>query len=102
MPEERVYTISLSKVYEFPRTKRSKKAPSIVKTFVSRHMKTDADNVKLSNVVNALLWRRGLKKTPRRIKVKAIKDKGIVRVYALDEKIKSETKEEKPKEQKKK
>ena len=99
MAEERVYTIPLGKVYDSPRTKRGRIAATFVRKFIARNMKVKEENVKISGLVNADIWRHGMKKPPRRIKVKIIKDGDIVRAFTIDEKIAKE--EPKKKEEKK-
>ncbi len=75
--EERVYTISLRKAFDKPRTKRRKRAVSLIREFISKHMKAVA--VKIDNAVNALIWKQN--KPPRKVKVKAVKDKdGVAKV----------------------
>lgn len=87
--EERIYTVPLSKAYSTVRTKRARKAISILKLFTARHMKVDVDNVKISSGVNSLIWKRGIQKPPRKIKVKMVKEENdgnpIVKVMLLDE-----------------
>ena len=51
-----------------------------VRDYVARHMK--ADEVSISNDINSELWSRGINKPPRKITVRAVKDKeGKVIVY---------------------
>ena len=65
----------------------------IVKSFVKKHMKlqTEAEEGKeaeilvISNEVNEKIWSRGIQKPPRRIRVRAVRDKeGIVTVYLAE------------------
>jgi large subunit ribosomal protein L31e len=79
--EEKIYTIPLRHVWVVtPRGKRAPRAVRDVRDFVARHMK--AEEVAISNEVNAALWARSINKPPRRIKVRAVKDKeGKVIVY---------------------
>ena len=78
--EERIYTIPLRKVWGPPRGKRTPRAMRLLRAFVTRHMK--AENVEISNEVNEELWARGIRKPPREIKVRLVKDKeGRVIVY---------------------
>lgn len=89
---ERVYTVPLGKAYMTVRGRRSRRAVKILKEFLAKHMKTEEERVKLSADVNSLIWGRGAKKPPRRIKVKARRDaKGEVAVSLVEEK--AETKE---------
>ncbi len=51
-----------------------------VRDYVARHMKSD--EVVISNEINSELWARGINKPPRKITVRAVKDKeGKVIVY---------------------
>jgi large subunit ribosomal protein L31e len=78
--EERIYTIPLRKVWGPPRGKRTPRAMRLLRAFVKRHMK--AENVEVSNEVNEELWARGIRKPPRKITVRLVKDKeGRVIVY---------------------
>jgi len=78
--EERVYTIPFRRVWATPRGKRTPRASRMLREFVERHMKTD--NVEISNEINEQLWARSIKKPPRQIKVRLVKDKeGRVIVY---------------------
>jgi len=79
--EEKIYTIPLRHVWVVtPRGKRAPRAVRDVRDFVARHMK--AEEVAISNEVNAALWARSINKPPRRIKVRAVKDKeGKVIIY---------------------
>ena len=78
--EERIYTIPFRKVWATPRGKRTPRASRMLRAFVKRHMK--AEKVEISNDVNEELWARGIRKPPREIKVRLVKDKeGRVIVY---------------------
>ncbi|MFI5449696.1 MAG: 50S ribosomal protein L31e [Candidatus Bathyarchaeia archaeon] len=79
--EERTYTIPLHHVHVVtPRIRRAPRSVRDVRAFIARHM--SAEEVSISNEVNELLWARSINKPPRRIKVRAVKDKeGKVIVY---------------------
>lgn len=78
--EERIYTIPFRRVWATPRGKRTPRASRMLRDFVRRHMKTE--DVRISNEVNEELWARGIKKPPRKMKVRLVKDKeGKVIVY---------------------
>jgi large subunit ribosomal protein L31e len=79
--EEKVYTIPLRHVWVVtPRGKRAPRAVRDVRDYVARHMK--ADEVAVSNEINSALWRRSINKPPRKITVRAVKDKeGKVIIY---------------------
>ena len=71
--DEKFYTVNLRDVWMAPRIKRAPKAIKTVKEFVKRRMKVD--DVKISNAVNEEIWKRSIKKPPRKIKIRAVKDK---------------------------
>lgn len=73
---ERVYTINLSRLYAAGRhTERARKAVKIVGQFASRHMKTEGEKVVITKEVNEYIWRNGIQKPPRRLRLKMMKDK---------------------------
>jgi large subunit ribosomal protein L31e len=104
---ERVYTINLGKVLLSPDNQRAKRAINMVREFARHHMKTQ--EIKIEDELNHLIWERGIKHPPRKIRVKMTKtDEGhiIVAPYEeVEEKPKSEKeskkkgKKEKPKEE---
>ena len=79
--EEKVYTIPLRHVWVVtPRGKRAPRAVRDVRNYVARHMK--ADEVAVSNEINTEIWSRSINKPPRKITVRAVKDKeGKVIIY---------------------
>ncbi len=81
--EERIYTIPLRRAWISPRKKRTPRAVRLVKAFVQRHMKPEA--LVMSNEVNERLWSRSIQKPPRRIRVRAVRDKeGTVTLYLAE------------------
>lgn len=81
--EERTYTIPLRRAWGSPRNKRASKAMRLVKSFVQRHMKPEALLVR--NEVNERIWSRGIENPPRRIRVRAVKDReGTVTLYLAE------------------
>jgi len=94
--EERVYTIPLSKVWIVPPNKRAPRAMRVIRSFVVKHMKLEARKegeeeeevprrLVISNEVNERVWVRGVGKPPRKIRVRATKDKeGNVTVYLAE------------------
>jgi len=81
--EERIYTIPLSKAWVSPRKKRAPRAVRILKGFITRHMKPES--ITISGEVNERIWRRGIQKPPRKIRVRAAKDQdGKVSVYLAE------------------
>jgi large subunit ribosomal protein L31e len=79
MEKEQIYTIPLRSVKRTPRWKRSKRAVKDVRAYLTRHMKTDSESVKLDCTINEAIWRRGAQKPPRRIRVRAVRfEDGVV------------------------
>ncbi len=91
---EREYVIPLRKKTKVvPRYKKVNKAIKTVKEFLVRHMKIrdrDLNKIKIDKYLNEVLWLRGIKKPPIKIKVKAIKEGNIVRaeLSEMPEKLK--------------
>jgi len=94
--EERIYTIPLSRAWISPRKKRTPRAVRMVKSFVQKHMKIEtkakteeeeeeAGRLVISDEVNKKLWSHGIEKPPRKIRVRAVKDKeGTVTLYLAE------------------
>lgn len=83
---ERIYTVPLREVYTSgSHETRAKRASKILRSFISRHMKASEEQVKIGNDVNSLVWAKGIQKPPRKIKVRAKKDKdGNVEVSLIE------------------
>jgi large subunit ribosomal protein L31e len=95
--EERVYTVPLGKALIQPPNKRTSRAVRMLKSFIIKHMKLEARKAGeteeeeeparliIDNEVNEKLWSRGIEKPPRKIRVRAEKDKeGNVTVYLAE------------------
>ena len=94
--EERVYTIPLGKAWIRPPKKRAPRAMQIIKAFVTKHMKLELPveeeeekeelpRLIISNDVNEQVWGKGIEKPPRKIRVRAAKDKeGNVTVFLAE------------------
>jgi large subunit ribosomal protein L31e len=93
--EERFYTIPLAKAFAGPPNKRAPRAIRIIKRFVTRHMKLEmpvseeeeeeVGRLLIASEVNEKVWSRGVEKPPRKIRVRAAKDKeGRVTVYLAE------------------
>jgi len=94
--EERIYTIPLGRAWISPRRKRTPRAVRMVRSFVQKHMKIEteakteegeeeAGRLVISDEVNKKLWSRGIEKPPRKIRVRAVKDKeGTVTLYLAE------------------
>lgn len=92
--EERTYTIPLSKAWIMPPSRRAPRAMRILKEFIVKHMKLEAKEkteeeeeeepkrLIISNEVNQRIWKRSIEKPPRKLRVRAAKDKdGNVTIY---------------------
>jgi large subunit ribosomal protein L31e len=95
--EERFYTVPLSRAWIMPANKRAPRAIRILKSFITKHMKVgvrkeaegeeeeEPGKLIISNDVNLRVWGRGIEKPPRKIRVRAAKDKeGNVTVYLAE------------------
>lgn len=94
--EERIYTVPLGKARIVPPNKRTSRAVRMVRIFITKHMKLEArkegeaeeeepKKLIISNEVNERMWKRGIEKPPRKIRVRAAKDKeGNVTVYLAE------------------
>ncbi|MEW6722695.1 MAG: 50S ribosomal protein L31e [Candidatus Micrarchaeota archaeon] len=83
---ERIYTVPLGDAYEAVRQKRVPRAVKLLRAFIIRHMKADGEKVVLSGPLNSHLWARSIQKPPRRVKVRLVKDEGVIRAFLADEK----------------
>ena len=91
---ERVYTVNLGKVLLSPDNQRAKRAVNMIKEFARHHMKIE--QVKLEEDVSHLLWSRGIRHPPRKIRVRMTKtDEGYVLVSIYEGEEESTEKEEK-------
>jgi len=98
---ERVYTINLGKVLLSPNNQRAKRAINMIREFAARHMKSE--KIKIEEDVSHLVWARGIKHPPRKIRVKLTKDDGgtvLISKYQEEKPKKEEAVEKKPKQQK--
>ena len=78
--DERMYIIPLAKARRGPRNKWAKKSIRFLKAYMERHFKPES--LIISQEVNEKIWERGIKKPPRKLKVRATKNiDGLVVVY---------------------
>jgi large subunit ribosomal protein L31e len=94
--EERIYTIPLGKAWLRPPKKRAARAMHMVKAFITKHMKLamrveeeeeaeELPQLIINADVNEKVWSRGIEKPPRKIRVRAAKDKdGNVTVFLAE------------------
>lgn len=94
---ERVYNVPLRKEFlKVPKYKRSKKAVTAIKNFLTRHMKSE--NIKIGKELNRKIWEKGIKNPPHHVKINAVKEDDVVYadLFGFDaEPKKEETKAEK-------
>jgi large subunit ribosomal protein L31e len=94
--EERFYTIPLQKALIRPPKKRAPRAMHMIREFITKHMKLEMrveeeeekeelPKLIISKEVNEKVWSKGIEKPPRKIRVRAAKDKdGNVTVYLAE------------------
>ena len=94
--EERFYVIPLGKANVRPPKKRAPRAMQLVRAFITKHMKIEMKveeeeeeeelpRLTIDEEVNEKIWGRGIEKPPRKIRVRAAKDKdGNVTVYLAE------------------
>jgi len=94
--EERTYTIPLGKALVRPPKKRAPRAMQMIRAFITKHMKLtetaeedeeekELPTLVISQEVNEKVWSKGIEKPPRKIRVRAAKDKdGNVTVYLAE------------------
>ena len=76
---ERVFTVNLGKVLLSPDNQRAKRAINMIKEFARHHMKME--QVKLEEDVSHLIWSKGIKHPPRKIRVRMTRtDEGYILV----------------------
>ena len=74
---ERVYTVNLGKVLLTPNNQRAKRAINMVKEFARHHMKME--QIKIEEDLSHLIWSRGIKHPPRKVRVRMTKtDEGYI------------------------
>jgi len=82
--EEKMYSLPFRRVWATPRGKRTPRALRMLREYVGRHMKVES--VVISNEINEQIWKRGISKPPRNLRIRAVKDKeGKVIVYPAKE-----------------
>jgi len=93
--EEKIFTIPLEKAWIRPPNKRAPRAMHMIKAFITKHMKLtmraeeeeekELPKLVISKEVNEKVWTRGIEKPPRKIRVRAAKDKdGNVTVHLAE------------------
>jgi len=92
--EENTYTIPLGKALIMPPRKRAPRAMHMIRAYIVKHMKIpsraeeedeEPPSLRITKEVNERIWGRGIEKPPRKIRVRATKDKeGNVTVHLAE------------------
>ena len=91
---ERVYTIPLGKVLLSQSQHRAVRAINMIREFARKHMKTQ--EIKIDEEVAHLIWSKGVRSPPRKIRVKMTKtDDGHIIVTNYEEVAESDEKDSK-------
>ena len=91
---ERVYTIPLGKVLLSQSQHRAVRAINMIREFARKHMKTQ--QIKIDEEVAHLIWSKGVRSPPRKIRVKLTKtDDGFILVSNYDGDTESDEKDTK-------
>ena len=67
---EQIYTIPLN-TEGYPHWKKANFAVKVIKQYLSKHMKVDEEKIKINAPLNETVWEHGIRKPPRKIRVKA-------------------------------
>ncbi|MDC0199877.1 60S ribosomal protein L31 [Candidatus Nitrosopelagicus sp.] len=91
---ERVYTIPLGKVLLSQSQHRAVRAINMIREFARKHMKTQ--EIKIDEEVAHLIWSKGVRSPPRKIRVKLTKtDDGYILVTNYQDDAESDEKDSK-------
>ncbi len=91
---ERVYTIPLGKVLLSQSQHRAVRAINMIREFARKHMKTQ--EIKIDEEVAHLIWSKGVRSPPRKIRVKLTKtDDGYILVTNYEDDVESTEKDSK-------
>ncbi len=58
---EQIYTIPLRGVKDYPVWKRSNNAITLIREYLSKHMKIEVDKIKVSSGLNEAVWEHGIR-----------------------------------------
>ena len=82
---ERIYTVPFGKAYDYIRTKRAMRVVKMLRAFLSRHFKVDEKAVRISAGVNDAIWRDGMQKPPRKMKIRGVLEDGKLTAWLIGE-----------------
>jgi large subunit ribosomal protein L31e len=69
--EERVVTVPLRDAKAAPSHERADQAMSIIRSHLSKHFSVPENNVRLDPSINEAVWKRGRRKPPSKLRVRA-------------------------------
>ena len=69
--EERIVTVPLRDVKKVPNHEQAGQAMTIVREHLAKHFAVDTDEVRLDPSINEVVWDKGQKNPPRRVRVHA-------------------------------
>ena len=81
MAEEKVLTVNLIRSSRKMKNNRSGYATRLLKIDIAK--RTGAKTVKLGSHINHEIWKRGAKKPPSYVRIKAVVDEGVAKVELL-------------------
>jgi len=100
---EKILILNFSKIFAKPTGKRMRSAMTFMKQQAARHSKHPVSEVKIDTGINEAMFVHGMKRIPRKLKIKLIIDDKLVLVVPPEKEVKTEEikKEVKAKEDKK-
>lgn len=82
---ERIYTVPFRRVYNYIHTRRTRRAMVMLRAFLARHFKVKDEVVRISAGVNDAMWRDGMQKPPRKLKIRGVLDNGRLTAWMMGE-----------------
>jgi len=100
MESEKVFSISFRSVFGAPRRERARRAVTLVREYVEKHLGTPV--VKIGPALNETVWADGIQNIPKKVKihVKVSDDKATATAELADVPFTLPEAEEKPKKEK--
>ncbi len=84
--EEHIFIVPLKYPPKMASYKRAERSVREVRKYLARHTKTQPEDIHIDSSINQLIWARGGKHVPPRIRVRAMKfEDGVVEAEALTE-----------------
>lgn len=81
MADEKIFTIPLKESFKKAEKKRTPYAARLVRSYLQTHMKME--NVKIGRKLNEEIWKRGIRRPARNVRVKVIITDGEARAELL-------------------